>query len=54
MTVSQPVYMNVKPVNAQATELQLQKIEQLTEQVIEDNGSSLEEDNYPEDFVVRI
>lgn len=54
VTVSQPVYMNVKPVNAQATEMQLQKIEQLTEQVIEDNGSSLEEDNYPEDLVVRI
>ena len=54
VAVSQPVYVNVTPVNVQAAEVQLQKIEQVTEQVIEESGSSLEEDDYPEDFVIRI
>jgi hypothetical protein len=52
--VSAPVYVNVTPVNVQAMEMEVQKIKQVASQVNEEKGSSLEEDNYPEEFVIRI
>ena len=52
--VSTPVFVNVTPVNVQAAEIQLERIEQVAEQVNKENGTSLEEDDYPEEFVISI
>ena len=54
LEVSTPVYVNVSPVNPQASEVQLERIEQVAEQVSEEKGASLEEDDYPTELIISI